>query len=133
MDIQQANAASIAQWLSENDRIKKVFYPALPGHPGRDIHMKQASGGGAVVTFELENGRIAQEMLRNVKLPLMAVSLGGVETILSYPTTMSHSAMSREERYKRGITDGIVRLSVGLEHPKDLYDDIVQALDTAYA
>lgn len=132
MDVQQANATLLAGWLSENQKIKKVFYPGLSGHPGHDIHMKQASGSGAVITFELENGKIAQEMLKNVKLCLTAVSLGGVESILSYPTTMSHSAMSREERYKRGITDGIVRFSVGLEDPKDLYDDIVEALERAY-
>lgn len=131
MDVQQANALRIAQLLSGNQKIKKVFYPGLAEHPGHDIHMKQASGGGAVITFELENGRIAQEMLKNVKLCLTAVSLGGVESILSYPTTMSHSAMSGEERYKRGITDGIVRLSVGLEDPKDLYDDISEALEKA--
>jgi len=132
MDIQQRNTEIIAEWLSKQDKIQKVYYPTLPSHPGREIHLKQASGGGAVVSFELENGDIAKEVLRNVKIPLMAVSLGGVESILSYPTTMSHSAMPEHERHGRGIVDGLVRLSVGLEDAKDLCDDIAGAIDAAH-
>jgi cystathionine beta-lyase len=132
MDAQQKSAEIIADWLSEQKEIKKVYYPTLSSHPGREIHLKQASGGGAVVSFELENGDIAREVLRNVKIPLMAVSLGGVESILSYPTTMSHSAMPEHERHGRGIVDGLVRLSVGLEDAKDLCDDIAGAIDAAH-
>jgi cystathionine beta-lyase len=132
MDAQQKNAEIVAYWLSKQKEIKKVYYPTLASHPGREIHLKQASGGGAVVSFELENGEIAKEVLRNVRIPLMAVSLGGVESILSYPTTMSHSAMPEHERHGRGIVDGLVRLSVGLEDPKDLCDDIGLAIDAAY-
>lgn len=131
MDVQQKSAETIVRWFSEREEIKKVYYPMFSTHPGRDIHVKQASGGGAVVSFELENGEIAKEVLRRVKLPLMAVSLGGVESILSYPATMSHASMPREERYARGITDGLLRLSVGLEDPKDLCDDIETALKSA--
>jgi cystathionine beta-lyase len=132
MDIQQKSAETIALWLSKQEAVKMVYYPTLATHPGRDIHMKQASGGGAVVSFELENGEIAKEVLRRIKLPLMAVSLGGVESILSYPATMSHASMPREERYARGITDGLLRLSVGLEDPEDLCDDIAIALETTH-
>lgn len=128
MDVQQKSAETIANWLLEQGAVKKVYYPTLEAHPGRNIHIKQASGGGAVVSFELENGEIAKEVLRRIKLPLMAVSLGGVESILSYPATMSHASMPREERYARGITDGLLRLSVGLEDPKDLCDDLRQAM-----
>ncbi|MCX5817660.1 MAG: PLP-dependent aspartate aminotransferase family protein [Proteobacteria bacterium] len=128
MDVQQKSAEIVAQWLAEQQEIKKVYYPTLPSHRGREIHLKQSSGGGAVVSFELENGEIAKEVLRRIKLPLMAVSLGGVESILSYPATMSHASMPREERYARGITDGLLRLSVGLEDPKDLCDDLRQAM-----
>ena len=128
MDAQQKSAGIVARWLAEQPKIKKVYYPALPSHKGREIHLKQSSGGGAVVSFELESGEIAKEVLKKVKLPLMAVSLGGVESILSYPATMSHASMPREERYARGITDGLLRLSVGLEDPKDLCDDIEAAL-----
>jgi cystathionine beta-lyase len=132
MDAQQKSAEIIAGWLSEQKAIKKVYYPTLASHPGKEIHLKQASGGGAVVSFELENGDIAKEVLRNVRIPLMAVSLGGVESILSYPTTMSHSAMPEHERHGRGIVDGLVRLSVGLEDPRDLCDDIAGAIDAAH-
>ena len=128
MDAQQKSAEIVARWLAEQPKIKKVYYPTLPSHKGCEIHLKQSSGGGAVVSFELENGETAKEVLKKVKLPLMAVSLGGVESILSYPATMSHASMPREERYARGITDGLLRLSVGLEDPKDLCDDIEAAL-----
>ena len=90
---------------------------------------REASGGGAVVSFELQEGTAARHVLRRVKLSLMAVSLGGVESILSYPAAMSHAAMPPAERAARGITDGLVRLSVGLEDPKDLCDDLAQAME----
>ncbi len=128
MDVQQKNAEFIAEWLSKQRAVRKVYYPTLPSHPGREIHCRQASGGGAVVSFEFENGASAKHVLRRVKLSLMAVSLGGVESILSYPPGMSHAAMPPEERAARGITDGLVRLSVGLEEPKDLCDDLKQAM-----
>jgi len=131
METQQKNAETIAIWLSKHPLVKHVYYPTLAWHPGREIHLKQASGGGAVVSFELENGEIAKKVLRNVKIPLMAVSLGGVESILSYPTTMSHAAMPEKKRHAQGITDGVVRLSVGLEDPEDICDDLKQAMENS--
>ena len=131
MEAQQKSAEIIANWLPGQPHVKRVYYPTLPSHPGREIHLKQASGGGAVVSFELSSGEITKEMLRRVKLPLMAVSLGGVESILSYPATMSHSSMPQSERHTRGITDGLVRLSVGLEDPHDLCEDLSQAIKGA--
>ncbi len=128
MEAQQKSAAELADWLSLQPQIEKVYYPTLKGHPGREIHLRQSSGGGAVVSFELVDGEAAQGFLKAVKLPLVAVSLGGVESILSYPATMSHAAMTREERLARGITDGLVRLSVGLEGVDDLREDLRQAL-----
>jgi cystathionine beta-lyase len=133
MEAQQKSAEIIANWLVGQPQVKRVYYPTLPSHPGREIHLRQASGGGAVVSFELSSGEITKEMLRRVKLPLMAVSLGGVESILSYPATMSHSSMSHSERHARGITDGLVRLSVGLEDPRDLCEDLSQAIEGASA
>ena len=130
MEAQQKGAEVIANWLADQPAVKAVHYPTLSSHPGREIHMKQSSGGGAVVSFELESGEAAKEVLRKVGLPLMAVSLGGVESILSYPATMSHAAMPRSERYARGITDGLVRLSVGLEDPADLCEDLKRAMET---
>jgi cysteine-S-conjugate beta-lyase len=129
MDAQQKSAGEIALWLKQCAHIKTVFYPGLPDHPGREIHERQADGYGAVISFEMDGGGPATlALLKKVKLPLVAVSLGGVETILSYPARMSHAAMPPSERNARGITDGLLRLSVGLEHPDDLIADFDQAL-----
>jgi len=125
---QQATAEKIAEWLVSRPEVKRVFYPTLEGHPGRDIHLKQSSGGGAVLSFELQSQAAALAFLRAVKLPLVAVSLGGVESILSYPVTMSHAAMPPTQREARGITGSLIRLSVGLESSADLIDDFTQAV-----
>jgi cystathionine beta-lyase len=124
---QQATAEKIAEWLVSRPEMKRVFYPTLKGHPGRDIHLKQSSGGGAVLSFELQSPAAALAFLGAVKLPLVAVSLGGVESILSYPVTMSHAAMPPAQREARGITGSLIRLSVGLESSADLIDDFIQA------
>ena len=96
--------------------------------PHRELHFKQASGPGAVVSFELATVEVTRAFLRSVKLPLLATSLGGVESILSYPATMSHASVPPGERMARGISDRLVRLSVGLEDPEDLIGDFEQAL-----
>ncbi|MBM4310472.1 MAG: aminotransferase class V-fold PLP-dependent enzyme [Deltaproteobacteria bacterium] len=129
---QQESAEKIACWLCGRPEVKKVYYPTLDGHPGRTIHLRQAAGGGSVVSFELATKEQAVQLMKNVKLPLVAVSLGGVESILSYPATMSHAAMPAGERAARGITDGLVRLSVGLEAADDLIADVEQALEKAH-
>lgn len=131
MEAQQKTAESLALWLKERKEVKHVFYPALEGHPGRDIHLGQAGGGGAVLSFELAGGQFARDFMAELKLCLFAVSLGGVESILSYPSMMSHAAIPEKERLARGITDGLVRLSVGLEDREDLQADIEQALEEA--
>lgn len=128
MEAQQKSAEDIANWLTEQEGIKRVYYPTLPSHEGKDIHLNQSSGGGAVVSFEFCNKEKTLRFLRSVKLPLLAVSLGGVESILSYPATMSHAAMPEKERIKRGISDSLVRLSVGLEDAEDLKEDFYRAL-----
>jgi cystathionine beta-lyase len=129
---QQLTAERIARWLQSRSEVNRVLYPTLPAHPGRQIHARQASGGGAVVSFELAGGGpAAKALLKRVELMLMAVSLGGVESILSYPAMMSHAAMPRAERHARGISDGFVRLSVGLEDFDDLTADLAQALAPA--
>jgi cystathionine beta-lyase len=131
MDYEQRVAEKLAHWLTEQPEIQQVYYPTLPDHPGSEVHRKQSGGGGAVVSFELTDEKIAQGFLRSVELALVAVSLGGVESILSYPATMSHAAMPKQERLARGITDGLVRLSVGLEDVEDLKRDIRRALDAS--
>ena len=97
------------------------------------MHARQAAGPGAVLSFELDGEPLAKEFLRRLTLPILAVSLGGVESIVSYPATMSHAAMPREERERRGITGALVRLSVGLESEADLLADIASALGAAAA
>ena len=128
LDAQQEAAEQIARWLQQRPEIRRVYYPGLASHSGHDVHARQARGGGAVISFELADGPTAVAFLKRVKLPLVAVSLGGVESILSYPATMSHASMPREERLARGITDGLVRLSVGLESSDDLIADMGAAL-----
>lgn len=128
LEAQQRTAGAVARWLAARPGIRRVLYPGLPGHPGQALHLGQAAGGGAVLAFELADGPAALAFLKRVRLPLVAVSLGGVESILSYPATMSHAALPRPERLARGITDGLVRLSVGLESEEDLIADLDAAL-----
>lgn len=128
MDAQQRSAEKIANRLVSQPDVTRVYYPTLEGHPGRDIHMRQAGGGGAIVSFELPDAEKARRFLKAVKLPIVAISLGGVDSILSYPASMSHAAMSAGERSARGISDALVRLSVGLEDVDDLIADLNQAL-----
>ncbi|MCH1625477.1 cystathionine beta-lyase [Fredinandcohnia quinoae] len=125
------SATKIANYLSEHPLIEDVYYPGLPSHPGHDIHVKQSSGAGAVLSFKLPDKETTKIFVEHLRLPKFAVSLGAVESILSYPAQMSHAAMPKEEREKRGITDGLLRLSVGLEHVDDLIVDIEQALHSA--
>ncbi|MFS0837064.1 trans-sulfuration enzyme family protein [Paenibacillus sp. 1P03SA] len=127
MEGSEQNARRLAEWLDSHPAVEAVYYPGLKGHPGREIHEKQSSGYGAVVSFDVNGGERARKLLSEVKIPLVAVSLGAVESILSYPAMMSHAAMSREVRLERGITDGLVRYSVGLED----IDDIIADLDAA--
>jgi cystathionine beta-lyase len=128
MAAQQETAGKIAEWLTTRPEVKKVYYPGLKTHPGSDIHFRQAKGGGAVVSFELQSDSKAAAFLQAVKIPLVAVSLGGVESILSYPITMSHSKMPKEHRESRGINGALIRLSAGLESADDLISDFSQAL-----
>ncbi len=127
MEVQQRGAEIVAAWLSEQKQVARVYYPGLRAHPGREVHFRQASGPGAVVSFELRDAAAAHVFMRSVTVPLLAISLGGVESILSYPATMSHAAVPAKERAARGIKDSLVRLSVGLEDPQDLIDDFERA------
>ncbi len=128
MDRSQASALQIAQVLEKCTKVKVVHYPGLPSHPGHELLKQQASGFGAVLSFELESVELAKELMAKVKIPALAVSLGGVESILSYPATMSHAAIPAAVRHEFGISDALVRLSVGLEDPQDLLDDMLDIL-----
>nr|WP_094014583.1 aminotransferase class V-fold PLP-dependent enzyme [Paenibacillus rigui]OXM86636.1 cystathionine gamma-synthase [Paenibacillus rigui] len=128
MEAHEVSANRLASWLSAHPGVEHVYYPGLEFHPGRAIHEKQSRGYGAVVSFDVGSGERAKQVLAKVQIPLVAVSLGAVESILSYPAMMSHAAMPREVRLERGITDGLIRYSVGLEHIDDLLEDLEQAL-----
>lgn len=128
MNHSEQSARRLAQWLSERSDIAAVYYPGLANHPRREVHEKQSQGYGAVVSFDVGSDERAKEVLSKVSIPLVAVSLGAVESILSYPAMMSHAAMPRDVRLQRGITDGLLRFSVGLEHVEDLIADLEQAL-----
>lgn len=120
MEESQAGAIKIAGWLAGEKRVHRVFYPGLPDHPGYDIHGRQSSGPGAVLSFTLDTVETTRRLLEGMRLAAFAVSLGGVESIISYPARMSHAAMPPAERAARGIGDTLVRLSVGLEDADDL-------------
>ncbi|MDQ0256615.1 cystathionine beta-lyase [Evansella vedderi] len=119
----QESARQIAAYLTTVPEVTDVFFPGLKSHPGRRLHEEQAEGPGAVLSFSLKDARAVKTFVEELRIPVFAVSLGAVESILSYPSKMSHGAMPVEEREKRGIHDGLLRLSVGLERAEDLIED----------
>lgn len=128
MDQSQQNTFKIVAWLKQHPRVTAVHYPGLPEHPGHTVHASQTDGPGAVFSFELDSYDTTKRLLENLRLTAFAVSLGGVESIISYPAKMSHASLPKEEREHKGITDRLVRLSVGLEDPEDLIADLQQAI-----
>jgi cystathionine beta-lyase len=129
MDESQRGARAVVDWLCRQESIDQVFYPGLETHPGFSVHRAQAAGPGAVLSFTVSTVEMTRRLLEELTLAAFAVSLGGVESIISYPAKMSHAAMPREEREVRGITDTLVRLSVGLEDPEDLIADLDRVLN----
>ncbi|MDD4599930.1 Cystathionine gamma-lyase [bioreactor metagenome] len=129
MDFAQQGALKIAQALAKHPKVKHVFYPGLPDDPGHMLLKSQADGFGAVLSFELQTPDLARQLMTKVKYPAVAVSLGGVESILSYPATMSHASVPPQERSALGISDALLRLSVGLESPDDLLEDLFAVLE----
>ena len=128
MDRAQENAIEIAKWLKEQDIVKKVVYPGFKEHPGYEIMKKQARGFGSILTFEVDSKERAYHILENVKLIQFAESLGGTETLITYPITQTHADLSKEELDRNGITDRILRLSVGIEGAEDLIADLEAVL-----
>ncbi|QOC22656.1 cystathionine gamma-synthase [Wenzhouxiangella sp. AB-CW3] len=125
----QENTAAVVEVLMMHDAISQVYYPGLTSHPGHALASRQQRGFGAMVSFELDGGEVAvRRFLKALQLPSLAESLGGVETLIAHPATMTHAAMSLEARQRAGITDGLLRLSVGLEAAEDLCADLHQAL-----
>ncbi|MGE5405247.1 MAG: trans-sulfuration enzyme family protein [Candidatus Saccharibacteria bacterium] len=128
LDAQQQSAGILAEWLVQQSAVAQVFYPGLTSHEGYMTHHQQSDGAGAVLSFKTHNVEQARQFMKKVELAAVAVSLGGVETIVSYPVTMSHAAMPKEERDRLSITDNLVRVSVGLEDVNDLIGDFQRAL-----
>jgi len=129
----QENAIEIANWLKEQSTVTKVIYPGLPEHPGYEIMKKQARGFGAMITFRLKSKALALEVLNRVRMIKYAESLGGVETLITYPATQTHADVPKEIREKNGITDETLRLSVGIESGKDLLNELERVFREAGA
>lgn len=123
-----SNGRKVADFLSRHKKVQKVFYPGLSDHPQHELAKRQMTGFGAMISFETGSLANANKMLRKVRVCSLGESLGGVETLISHPATMTHAALGEEGRRKIGITDGLVRISVGIEDVQDILDDLDQAL-----
>jgi cystathionine beta-lyase/cystathionine gamma-synthase len=124
------NALAVAQYLSRHSKVKKVYYPGLPDHPQHELAKRQQRGFGAMVSFDVKGTRAdAERVMYGTKLFQLAESLGGVESLVAYPETMSHASITEAARRKAGIKETTIRLSVGIEHPDDLVADLKNALD----
>ncbi len=126
----QVNAQKVAPWLEQHPQVAWVRYVGLPSHPQFELARRQMAGPGSMIAFELKGGLEAgRTLMDSVRLAGLAVSLGGVETLISHPASMTHAGMAREDRLKAGISDGLVRLAVGIEDVEDILADLGQALD----
>jgi methionine-gamma-lyase len=125
----QQNAIQVAEYLENHPKVEWVKFPGLRSHPQYELARQQMNGPGCMISFGLKGGLDAGKILmNNVKLALLAVSLGGVETLIQHPASMTHSKLSSDARAKAGISDGLVRFSVGIEDVEDIIEDIEQAL-----
>lgn len=129
MERAQENALAIANWLKEQPKVKKVYYVGLPEHPGYEVNKNQSRGSGAMLSFEVESHELALQVLAKVKIITFAESLGGPESLITFPATQTHADVSPAEREKLGITDSFLRMSVGLENVQDLIADLKQAME----
>lgn len=128
MQAHDHNGRRIAEWLDAGGRVRKVFYAGLPSHPQHELAARQMSGYGGMISIELGNRERAEHFCRNTRVFTLAESLGGVESLVSHPAAMTHAAVPRERRESMGISDGLVRLSVGIEDVEDLLEDLDRAL-----
>jgi len=128
MEQHDRNGRRVADYLAKHKKVQKVFYPGLASHPQHELAKRQMSGFGAMIAFETGSRANANKMLRKVRVCSLGESLGGVETLISHPATMTHAAVGEEARRKIGITDGLVRISVGIEDVEDILADLDQAL-----
>ena len=128
MEKHDENAKTVAAWLTGHPRIAKVYYPGLPGHPGKDVHDRQASGYGGMLSFEVDNPALVPQVLARVQFIQFAESLGGVESLITFPAVQTHADIPAARREHLGINDRLLRLSVGIEAVEDIIDDLAQAL-----
>jgi len=127
MEAHNANGMAIAKYLAGRKEVQKIYYPGLTNHPGHDLAKKQMTGFGGMISFDLGSRERAGKFLEIVRLCSLGESLGGVETLISHPATMTHASVPAEERARMGITDGLVRISVGIEDVEDLIADLDRA------
>lgn len=132
MERQQQNAMAVAAWLQGQKGIEQVFYVGLPTHPGYAVNAAQARGSGSMISFRTDTPETARRILENVHLITFAESLGGTESLITYPLTQTHPDVPEEMRRRLGITDTLLRLSVGLEYVQDIIDDLKQALEAEH-
>lgn len=128
MEQHDRNGRFVAEFLDRHKKVKKVFYPGLPDHPQYQLAQRQMTGFGAMISFETGSLSNAKKMLKKVRVCSLGESLGGVETLISHPATMTHAAVGEKGRKEIGITDGMVRISVGIENVEDIIADLDQAL-----
>jgi cystathionine beta-lyase/cystathionine gamma-synthase len=124
-----ANGMALAQFLADHPKVEHVYYPGLPSHPQYDLACRQMRGFGGMLAFETGSLERASRVLKSVRLMALAESLGGVETLISHPATMTHASVPADHRRELGISDGLVRISAGIEDIADLQEDLAQALD----
>lgn len=129
MERSQENAIRIAEWLKTQSIVRKVYYPGLPEHPGYEIMKKQARGFGSMITFQVDSKEHALQILKQVRMIKFAESLGGVETLITYPTTQTHADVPEEIRLKNGITPCTLRLSTGIEDIEDLLGELSEVFE----
>jgi cystathionine gamma-lyase/cystathionine beta-lyase/cystathionine gamma-lyase/homocysteine desulfhydrase len=128
MEIHDRNGRVVADFLARHKKVKKAFYPGLPDHPQHELAKRQMSGFGSMITFETGSLKNANRMLKKLRVCSLGESLGGVETLISHPATMTHAALGEKGRKAIGITDGLVRISVGIEDLQDILDDLEAGL-----
>lgn len=126
----ETNTKAIAEFLQEHPKVRRVFYPGFPTHIGHEVHKSQARGFGGMISFDVGSGELAEQVLAKTKIFTLAESLGAVESLISLPAKMTHASIPKERREQLGITDGLIRISVGIEDVQDLIEDLKTALDS---
>ena len=124
----ETNARKLVEWLTAHPSVRKVYYPGLATHPGHELHQRQAAGFGGMISFDVGSGDLADQMLRRVRLFTLAESLGAVESLIELPARMTHASIPADRRAELGVTDGLIRISVGIEDADDLIADLQQAM-----